>query len=78
MSPLLPGDEAIHATVDLDAVDSMPSGDTARPECSQFWQSPPLAPGWPLEVDMSLWPHGPLEHLQDTAQQASALLSFAV
>ena len=74
--PALPGHEAIHATVDLDAVDSMPSGNTLRPESREFWQSPSLAPGWPLEIDVSMWPNHPLEHLQDIAQQVSTLLSF--
>ena len=35
--PLLNGHEAIHATVDLDAVDSMPSGNTLLPESTEFW-----------------------------------------
>ena len=53
--PRVPGGhEAIHATVDLDAVDSMPSGNTLRPESSEFWQSPSLATGWPLEIDVSM------------------------
>ena len=53
--PRVPGGhEAIHATVDLDAVDSMPSGNTLPPESSEFWQSPSLATGWPLEIDVSM------------------------
>ena len=72
----VPGLEAIHATVDLDAVDSMPSGNTLPPESSEFWQSPSMAPAWPLEIDVSTWPNHPLEHLQDIAQQMSTLLSF--
>ena len=58
--PRVPGGhEAIHATVDLDTVDSMPSGNTLRPESSEFWQSPSMAPGWPLEIDVSIWPKPP-------------------
>ena len=53
------GHEAIHATVDLDAVDSMPSGNALLPESREFWQSPSLAPGWPLEIDVSMWPKPP-------------------
>ena len=71
-----PGHEAIHATVDLDAVDSMPSGNTLRLESREFWQSPSLAAHWPLEIDVSIWRNHPLEHLQDIAQQMSTLLSF--
>ena len=74
--PGIQGHEAIHATVDLDAVDSMPSGNTLRSESREFWQSPSLAPGWPLEIDVSMWPNHPLEHLQDIAQQMSILLAF--
>ena len=73
-----PGHEIVHATVDLDAVDSMPSGNTLRPESREFWQSPSLAAGWPLEIDVSMWPNHPLEHLQDIAQQVSTLLSFVL
>ena len=73
-----PGHEIVHATVDLDAVDSMPSGNTLRPESSEFWQSPSLAAAWPLEIDVSMWPNHPLEHLQDIAQQVSTLLSFVL
>ena len=65
--------EAIDATVDLDAVDSMPSRNTLRPESREFWQSPALATGWPLEVDVSMWPDHPLEHLQHIAQQLSTV-----
>ena len=70
------GHEAIHATVDHDAVDSMPSRNTRRLESREFWQSPSLARGWPLEIDVSIYPNHPLEHLQDIAQQMSTLLSF--
>ena len=73
---LFPRHEIVHATVDLDVVDSMPSGNTLHPESREFWQPPSLAPGWPLEVDVSTWPNHPLEHLQDIAQQVSTLLSF--
>ena len=72
----VPGHEAIHATVDPDTVDGMPSGNTLLLESSEFWQSPSLATGWPLEIDVSMWPNHPLEHLQDIAQQMSTLLSF--
>ena len=62
--PRVPGGhEAIHATVDLDAVDSMPSGNTLRPETTEFWQSPSLAPGWPLEIDVTMCLCGPTTRL---------------
>ena len=64
-----PGHEAIHATVDFDAVDSMLSGNTLCPGSREFWQSPSLAIGWPLEIDVSICPNHLLEHLQDIAQQ---------
>ena len=70
------GHEAIHATVDPDAVDSMPSRNTRRLESREFWQSPSMALAWPLEIDVSIYPNHPLEHLQDIAQQMSTLLSF--
>ena len=73
---LFPGHEVVHTTMDLDAVDSKPSGNTFRPESKELWQSPALAPAWPLEIDVSIWRNHPLEHLQDIAQQVSTLLSF--
>ena len=73
---LILGLEAVHATVDLDAVDRMPSGTTLRPESTEFWNLPSMAPAWPLVIDVSTWPNHPLEHLQDVAQQTYTLLSF--
>ena len=73
---LFPGHEVVHTTMDLDAVDSKPSGNTFRPESKELWQSPALAPAWPLEIDVSIWRNHPLEHLQDIAQQVSTLLLF--
>ena len=53
------GHEAIHATVDPDTVDRMPSGNTLLKESTEFWYSPSLAAGWPLEIDVSIWPKPP-------------------
>ena len=73
---LFPRHEIVHATVDLDVVDSMPSGNTLHPESREFWQPPSLAPGWPLEVDVAADPNQHFEHLQNIAQQLSTRLAF--